>query len=149
MIAVTAANPRAPDCVRLLEASQSLMTALFPSESNHYLSIDKLSGPDIRFFAARRDGETIGCGALAIRPGYGEVKSMFTDEMARGHGVAAAVLKKLIEAARAEGLPLLRLETGDALHAAHRLYARHGFVERGPFGVYTADPNSLFMEKKL
>ena len=51
--------------------------------------------------------------------------------------------------ARASGLPLLRLETGDDLHAAHRLYARHGFTETGPFGNYEEGPHSVFMEKRL
>jgi putative acetyltransferase len=44
---------------------------------------------------------------------------------------------------------VLRLETGDDLYPAHRLYRRHGFVERGPFGDYAEGPHSVFMEKRL
>lgn len=143
-------SPGRPDEARhLLEASHALMEDLFPSDSNHYLSFDELEAPNIRFLVARDGGVVNGCGALALKPGYGEVKSMFTAETARGRGVADAVLQALIDTARAEGLGVLRLETGNALHAAHRLYARHGFTPRGPFGDYPDDPLSLYFEKVL
>jgi len=43
------------------------------------------------------------------------------------------------------------LETGsqDFFAPARRLYARHGFVECGPFGSYALDPNSVFMSLDL
>ncbi len=142
-------DPRAPDATALLQASHALMQSLFPAESNHYLSIDALRGPEIRFFTARLDGAAVGCAALALKDGYGEVKSMFVAEAARGTGAGAALLAKLEEVARGAALPLLRLETGDKLHAAHRLYERAGFARRGPFGDYPDGPHSLFMEKAL
>ncbi len=74
---------------------------------------------------------------------------MFTDPAFRGKGIADAVLVALTGAARDAGLTLMRLETGHTLYAAHRLYERHGFTRRGPFGDYTDDPLSLFMEKAL
>ena len=149
MIEVTPGDPRTPGATRLLQASQALMQSLFPAESNHYLSFDALCTPQIRFFTAVEDGMILGVGALAIKDGYGEVKSMFTDETARGRGIADMVLTRIVEKARALKLPVLRLETGHSLHAAHRLYHRHGFENRGPFGDYPDDPNSIFMEKPL
>lgn len=125
------------------------MESLFPSESNHYLSLDELAAPQIRFLIARSDEGVVGCGALAIKEGYGEVKSMFTAEAARGQGVADAVLSALETCARDAGLPVIRLETGDSLHAAHRLYLRHGFVQTGPFGDYPDDPLSRFFRKEF
>jgi len=148
-ITVTPGDPRDPAATALLHASHALMQSLFADEDNHYLSIDDLCTPDIRFFVAQRNGATIGCGALAIKPGYGELKSMFVDPAARGAGVADALIDRLETAARALELPLLRLETGDTLHAAHKLYARHGFATCGPFGDYQANASSLFMEKPL
>ena len=133
----------------LLEESHTLMESLFPSESNHYLSISALKSTDIRFFVARHGTELVGCGALSLKGDYGEVKSMFTATSARGRGVGDAVLAHISEAAAIEGLAVLRLETGYLLEAAHRLYKRHGFEQRGPFGEYQDDPNSLFMEKAL
>ena len=74
---------------------------------------------------------------------------MFTAPDARGTGVADAILRHLIYLAVSEGFPRLRLETGNGLDAAHRLYRRHGFVERGPFGSYRANAHSLFFERPV
>ena len=149
MISVRRADPADPGPRALLEASHALMQSLFEPEENHYLSIDDLRGPDIRFFAAIEDREVLGTGALAIKDGYGEIKSMFTAEPARGRGIGALILIRLEEEALALGLPLLRLETGNTLDAAVRLYGRAGFKARGPFGDYTKSPTSLFYEKVL
>ena len=143
------AAPTEPDARALLAASHALMQQMFPAESNHYLSVEALAAPDVRFFLVERDGAALGCAALALREGYGEVKSMFVAPQARGSGTGRLLMLALEDAARAAGLPLMRLETGDTLHAAHRLYARHGFVTRGPFGDYSEDPRSVFMEKDV
>lgn len=142
-------DPRDPQAMALLQASHALMESLFPPEDNHYLSIDALCVPDVHFFLAKDADAALGCGAFKEMEGYGEVKSMFTAEAGRGRGVAAKILTRIEQEARALGLPLLRLETGNTLHAAHRLYARHGFTSRGPFGDYAANDTSLFMEKIL
>ena len=149
MIRVDPADPREPRATALLEQSQALMQRLFAEDACHYLPIDALCGPAIRFFLATEDGTALGTGALALKTGYGEVKSMFTAPAARGKGAASALLGRIESTARAEGLPLLRLETGTGLDAAHRLYARAGFTPCGPFGDYAAAPTSLFMEKPL
>lgn len=149
MIDVRSADPRDPQITALLQASHTLMQSLFPPEDNFFLSIDDLCTPDILFFAAFGGDTPLGTGALALKDGYGEVKSMFTAGPARGKGVADAVLSRLIDTARAHDLPLIRLETGNLLTAAHRLYARHGFTVRGPFGDYPDAKTSIFMEKAL
>ncbi len=149
MLIVEQGDPRAPQATALLQASHALMERLFPPEDNHYLSIDALCTPDIRFFIAREGDTVLGCAALANKGDYGEVKSMFVSEDARGKGVADALLRQLEDSARELGLPMMRLETGDVLHAAHRLYERHGFVKCGPFGDYVANKTSVFMEKRL
>ena len=133
----------------LIEASHDLMRSLFKPEENHFLPIEALTAPDIRFFAAYEGQTPLGCGALHVKPGYGELKSVFVAEAARGRGIGAALLERLERTARDKGLPLVRLETGSLLAAAHRLYARHGYEPRGPFGDYAANETSLFMEKRL
>ncbi len=148
-VVIEKGDPRDPAATGLLKQSHALMQELFPAESNHFLSIDDLCTPDIHFFVARVDGKILGCAALAERDGYGELKSMFVDPAARGQNLGQKILDHLDEAARALGLPAIRLETGDALKAAHKLYERHGYAYRGPFGNYPDDPLSLFMEKAL
>ena len=149
MIVVEPGNPTEPPASDLLDASQALMRQLFNPEENHFLSHDALARPDVRFFIAREGSETLGCAALKLRDGYGEVKSFFVTEAARGRGVGAALLRQIEDTARAEGLPALKLETGDVLYAAHRLYERAGFTRCGPFGDYIDQPRSIFMEKPL
>jgi putative acetyltransferase len=142
-------DPRHPEATALLKASHALMQSLFPPDANHYLEIDELCVPEIRFFVAELNGRIAGCGALAVRDGYGEVKSMFVDPGSRGAKLGKRLLDRIEEEARTLGLTVLRLETGDSLVAAHRLYHAHGFTDRGPFGDYPDEPTSIFMEKVL
>ena len=146
-VATRRAAPR--EAAALLEASHALMRSLFPAEANHFLDIDALAAPHIRFLVAEEAGALLGCAALRISPEYGEVKSMFVAPEARGKGAGAALLAALEAEAKAVGLPAMRLETGTGLDAAHRLYSAAGFTECGPFGDYEESPFSLFMEKLL
>ena len=70
---------------------------------------------------------------------------------ARGRGLSKAMLDHLISAARSDGFRRLSLETGiqSTFIAARGLYLRAGFVDCGPFGDYTLDPNSVYMTKVL
>jgi putative acetyltransferase len=63
--------------------------------------------------------------------------------------VGERLLAELERRARVDGLLVLRLETGVRQPAAVRLYERAGYARRGPFGDYSDDPLSLFMEKRL
>ena len=125
------------------------MQELFPPEDNYYLEIDDLVANNIAFFTARKGDQIIGTAALANKGDYGEIKSMFVDEAARGTGAADALMRQLEDEARELKLPILKLETGNVLHAAHKLYARHGFTECGVFGDYVTANSSIFMEKPL
>ena len=149
MIIVERTDPRHPQATSLLKQSHALMESLFPPEDNFYLDVDQLVDPSIHFFSARIGSDICGTGALKINEGYGEVKSMFVAETARGQGVADAILRQIEDQAREEGLPKLMLETGNVLYAAHKLYRRHGFVECGVFGDYVEAKSSIFMEKAL
>lgn len=146
---VTPADPTEPGAAALLAASHALMQALYPPDENFHLDIEALRGTDIRFFAAFDGGTCLGTGALALRDAYGEVKSMFVAEEARGRGVADAILYRIEAEAKAQGLTALKLETGTGLDAAHRLYTRHGFIRCGPFGAYPDAPSSVFLQKPL
>lgn len=149
MIIVEKSDPGDPQATALLQQSHALMESLFPPEDNFYLNIDDLRASHIRFFTARQGSDIVGTGAIAIKDDYGEIKSMFVDEAARGLGVADALLRRIEDEARGEGLTIIKLETGNALHAAHKLYRRHGFTDCGPFGDYTEAKSSIFMEKSL
>lgn len=144
-VSISPDTPRDPAVSALLQASHAYLQSLYDPEDNHFLSIDALCAPDIRFFTARLDGKPVGTAALALRAGYGEIKSMYVDPGARGHGAAKALMARLIGEGRALGLPALKLETGPRNTEALALYAGHGFTRCGPFGDYRESPASVFM----
>jgi putative acetyltransferase len=76
---------------------------------------------------------------------------MHTAASHRRSGIATAILRHIMEAARAAGLRRLSLETGSWAYfqPARALYGRHGFMDCRPFGEYVDDPNSVFMTRNL
>lgn len=149
MITVEPAVPTDPGPAALLAEAQALQAELYPPEHNHALPTEALLADNVRFLAAREGQAVLGVGAVVLKDGYGEVKSMFTAPAGRGKGVAAAILRALEDIALEEGLAMLKLETGDELAAAVRLYERFGFARCGAFGDYVEDGSSVFMEKAL
>ncbi len=149
MLIVESANPLDPAPRALLEQSHALMQDLFEPEENFFLGFDALCAPEVHFITARDGGTVLATGALVQMDGYCEIKSMFTSPAARGRGVAATVLRALEDHARSLESPMLRLETGEALASAIRLYARHGFVRCDRFGDYVPNDVSVYMEKTL
>jgi len=145
---ITVEDPVAPDVVALLDQHLAVTKDTAPPESCHALDAGELRAPHITFLAARDDdGTLLGIGALAnLGNAHGEIKSMHTASGARGRGIAAAVLTRLVEIARESGYTRVSLETGtqDFFEPAHRLYERHGFTECRPFDTYVADPHSRF-----
>ena len=143
-------SPRQADVGRLLEALDAYQSALYPAESNHFLDVEALAGPAVRFFVARRGGLALGCVALRIDSGgYGELKRMYVTPEARGMSLGRQLLERVEAEARSEGLELVRLETGIHQPEALGLYRDAGYREREPFGDYAPDPLSVFMEKRL
>jgi len=149
MIRIEPDDPARPDVHALLSEHLADMFATSPAESVHALDHSALSHESITFWTAREDGVLLGCGALkALSAGRAEIKSMRTTAQARGRGVATRLLEHIVAEAGHRGYELLSLETGteDYFAPARRLYARHGFTECPPFGDYTLDPHSVFME---
>lgn len=148
-VTVEVEDPRSEEASSILRESHVFMKAMFSPDQNHFLSIDELCKDNIQLFVGRIDGVAAGTGALVEYGDYGEVKSMFTKSDFRGQGVADAILGRIVEEAIKLKLSYLRLETGDLLHEAMRLYSRFDFYDRGPFGDYEDDGSSVFLEKKL
>jgi putative acetyltransferase len=142
-------RPVRPDVKALLLEARALLTGLYPPESCHGLDLSSYERPEVTLFVARSAGVAVGCGACQLHDdGSAEVKSMFVVPGVRGRGIGRQVLEA-IEAAVRSRVSALRLETGVKQLAAIRLYETAGFRRRGPFGSYTDDPLSVFMEKAL
>lgn len=143
---------RGPEIAALLRTHLDEAAQHSPAESMHALDLDGLRAPGITFWTMWEGPELLGCGAIKeLDPGHGEIKSMHTASAHRGRGVAAAILRHIIEEAARRSYRRLSLETGsmEAFAPARALYARHGFVECAPFADYVLDPYSTFMTLDL
>jgi len=139
----TIIRPERPDTVdaqALIAELESELAPLYPSESRHGYSVEKLLVESVAFFLIREDGMPAGCGGIKlVRTEYGEVKRMYVRPQFRG----------LAGYAQSHGIGLLRLETGIHQLAAVNLYERVGFQRIPPFGEYKEDPLSRFYEKRI
>ncbi|WP_119304829.1 GNAT family N-acetyltransferase [Dongia deserti] len=150
MLSIARESPRQDDVITLIRQSDALMQSLYPAESNHLVDIDSLAQPHVHLLVAREDGRALGCGAFVLgTDGQAEMKRVFVAPVARGKGIARAILEALERAAAQQGVTLMQLETGIRQPEAIALYRKFGYVERGPFGSYQPDPLSLFMEKQF
>ena len=123
-----------------------------PPESVHALDLEELRKPEITFWSAWDDTELLGCGALKeLDSEHGEIKSMRTALSHLRKGVAASILKHILNEAKNRNYKRLSLETGsmDVFLPARNLYLRFGFQECAPFAEYVEDPNSIFLTKIL
>lgn len=153
MLIIELGNPLDPQPSALLAEAQALQAGIYAEEFNHTLPTEALIADDFRFFTAREGDVVLGVGAIKLCPndtdGYGEVKSLYTSPQGRGKGIAAAIMRVIEDTAKDEGLTSLKLETGDELEAAVRLYERLGFIRSGAFGSYDDNGVSVFMQKTL
>jgi len=147
---ITAERPDTADAVVLITELEGVLEPLYPRESRHGFSIDQLLAEAVPFFVLRSDGTPAACGGVKLYGSdYGEVKRMYARPQFRGLGFGRLMLDHLADYTRAQGVTLLRLETGIHQHAAIRLYEQSGFYRIPPFASYTDDPVSLCYEKQL
>lgn len=150
MASIKLEQPDQPDVMELIDALDRYQLALYPPESNHLLDIATLSQPNVLFAVARAaDGHAVGCGAIVLKKGFGEIKRMFVQPQCRGGGIARKLLAFLEDAAIERGCTLFMLETGQLQPEALGLYERAGYARRGPFAQYKEDPLSVFMYKQV
>lgn len=136
--------------VELIAELEAYLVPLYPAESRHGYSVEKLLREGVAFFVIRQDGAAAGCGGVQpVDDGYGEIKRMYVRPAFRGLGLGKRLLEHLADHARAQGLPCLRLETGIHQQEAIRLYEVFGFTRIPPFGPYREDPLSRYYEKAL
>jgi putative acetyltransferase len=143
-------TPDQPEVIDLIAELDTYQQSLYPPESTHLLDLDSLKQPNVIFVVARdANHQAIGCGAVVIEPGYGEVKRMYVHPRGRGMGVAKAVIAKLEAEAVNMNCEVLMLESGPLQPEALGLYERCGFERCGPYGEYWNDPLSVFMQKRI
>jgi putative acetyltransferase len=150
LISIVAEQPDSVDARALIDELEAHLDPLYPKESRHGFSVEKLLREEVAFFIIRYDGVAAGCGGVKLfGTEYGEVKRMFVRPQFRGLGLAKLMLNHLTDFARERGVGLLRLETGLYQREAIGLYERLGFRSIPPFGEYRDDPLSKFYEKQI
>jgi putative acetyltransferase len=146
-------DPHSPAAMSLLAQSDAYMASLYPAESNHLTDPDALAQPQVRFIGVWLAEWLAACGAVIVKDDadgpYGEIKRIFVQPQFRGRGLSKAVMEDLESHLKAQGIELVRLETGVHQPEALKLYETLGYDRRAPFGSYAEDPLSVFMEKRL
>lgn len=146
-VQVSLESPDQPEVITLIDALDAYQDTLYPPESRHYLDLAHLKQANTIFAVARTNDRAVGCGAIVLHTTYGEVKRMYVRPESRGQGTARRILEALESAAHSRGCRELMLETGPRQPAALAFYESSGYIRRGPFGAYTDDPLSVFMQK--
>lgn len=149
-VVISLERPDSEDAIALISELEAHLDPLYPTESRHGYSVEKLLRQGVYFFVIRDNDVPIGCGGVQFFGSeYGEIKRMYIRPQFRGLGFAKLMLDHLEEHARSNGINLLRLETGIHQHDAIALYERVGFQLIAPFGEYKPDPLSRFYEKQF
>jgi len=147
-------TPLSDDVRALVAALNAWALTETPREFTHHLTVEQMAAPDTTVFIARDgDGVAIGMGALKRHADkIGEVKRMYTKPQARGLGIGGAIVARVEQLAREEGVARLVLETGSAsgFASAWAVYERQGFTRCGAVVDYPADTgHNIFYEKLL
>ena len=116
-------------------------------------SLREIYGPPAGLvLLARREDLVVG--GIAYRhlgDGACEMKRLFVPDRFQGAGTGRKLCQALIDASRANGYQVMRLDTGFQNEEALRMYESLGFSECPPYHDYPADlaTHLRFMEKSL
>jgi putative acetyltransferase len=149
MIVIRQVDPTQAEVADLIHQLDEYQESMYPPESNHLDSVDELSKTNVNFLAAYVDAVICGIGAVKVLNDYGEIKRLYVPGNYRGKGIAKEIVKELENCLVKRSIFTARLETGIHQHEAIDLYKKLGYFEIAPFGDYTEDPLSVFMEKKI
>ena len=141
-----------PEVIDLIRLHLQGMSQHSPPESVHALGLEALRNPGVTFWSVWGGSQLMGCGALKqLNAQHGEIKSMRTATAHLRKGVAASLLRHIVDEARRRSYRRLSLETGsgEPFAPAIELYKRFGFRTCGPFADYREDPFSVFMTIEL
>ncbi len=146
-----------PDAMAMIAAVQGEYVARYGGEDETPLDPAMFDPPRGSFFVGYLDGRPVASGAWRRRDDVealgststAEIKRMYVDPAARGHGLARAMLAHLERTAAEAGAAVSILETGTRQPEAIELYQSSGYVEVPKFGFYCHAPMSRCYGKRL
>lgn len=127
--------------------NQEEILTLIKDAETYTASLDAMATDQGRFFVAREGKTLVGYAATIVGGDReAEIKSLFVVPPARGKGVGKALMKGIVDGSRREGIRWLRFQLDKAREPAIALCRGARFKDSEPFGKYTADANSVFLE---
>ena len=149
-------HPASEAARQLIAELDAYLGPLYPAESQHGYSIEKLIEQQVEFFVLFDDGQPAGCAGVQFFDAdgpdapYGELKRMYVRDAFRGRGFGKLLLDHIEGVVVSNGVSMVRLETGIYQPEAVRLYEKGGYHQIPPFRDYPPDdPLSLCYEKRL
>ena len=139
-------NAEKSDLSRIVELMKALtiMTSKAEAEGASTLAdYEKVFGrierdPNHKLIVAEVDGKVVGTADLLIVPNlshrglpWAVMENVIVDESVRRKGVAARMVKYLVEVAKKSGCYKIGLSSSTKRHAAHRMYESLGFKQYG------------------
>lgn len=109
----------------------------------------KYAPPEGLLLIARRESAVAGCIAYrALQPELCEMKRLYVRPEFRGRQIGDLLCRELMEMARSRGYRRMRLDSGEGMRSARRLYEKLGFTTIAP---YYANPygDMVFLECAL
>lgn len=147
-----------PDARALVSAVQQVYVDLYGGEDATPIEPGHFDPPDGSFFVGYLGDRPVASGAWRMRPDVAEelgmaspaeIKRMYVESAARGHGLARRVLAHLELTAREAGATHLVLETGEPQVEAIGLYTAAGYTPIAPFGHYRCAPEVRCFARRL
>jgi GNAT superfamily N-acetyltransferase len=129
--AIDPSDPQARECVNAyLDELNTRFESGFDPKRSISADDEELRPPAGLLLLAWLGARPVGCGALKFRgAAVADLKRMWVDGTARGHGVGRRLLTELEAIAVSQGVRTLRLETNGTLVEAINLYRSAGYVE--------------------
>jgi GNAT superfamily N-acetyltransferase len=129
-VEVVATPPDDEPAQLLLQAFEDEMAMLYGRERQVCPpQPEGMHPPKGTFLVFLNEGRPLACGGLRRTSSWtAEIRRMFVQPPARGHGLGRFVLASLEREARKLGYRFVQLETGERNLAAQALYADHGYA---------------------
>ncbi len=101
------------------------------------------------YLVATAEGDVVGYAGLCDYPDEAFVQTLAVARSSQGRGIGARLLVALLEEATRRNNRVVSLEVRSDNEAAHRLYARHGFVRAGVRrGYYPGGIDALVLTRR-
>lgn len=124
-----------------LDEATTLENACFTTPWSASMLASEIAAKNRLYLAAADSGRLTGYGGLQIIFDEGHVTTLAVHPESRRQGIAAALLNRLVDYARAAGLALVTLEVRESNAAAIALYRSKGFLEEGRRRRYYQHPD--------